>query len=96
MASHLLASLIVGWAGGAEAQVGMTTDIITGVVTDVGGAPSANVTIEALSLETQISRTTTTDARGRFTILFPDGGGQYRVSPRTGQLAPLIRRFHPV
>jgi hypothetical protein len=66
----------------ARAQVGSTTDIITGVVVDASGAPVEGVTIEARSLDLQVSRTAVTDPRGRYTILFPDGGGQYQMSAR--------------
>ena len=59
----------------AHAQIGGTTDILTGLVVGPDSQPMANVIIEALSLETQITRTTTTNARGRYTLLFPDGGG---------------------
>ncbi|HEX9728369.1 MAG TPA: carboxypeptidase regulatory-like domain-containing protein [Gemmatimonadales bacterium] len=72
----------------ALAQVGVTTDIITGTVTYPDSAPIPDVLIEALSLETQITRTTRTDSRGRFSILFPDGGGQYRMSARKVGLMP--------
>ena len=62
---------------GATAQVGATTDIITGTVTGPDSQPLAGAVVQAISVETQISRQRTTDARGRFTIVFPDGGGQY-------------------
>ena len=65
-----------------NAQVGVTTDIITGVVVDATGNPLANVIVEALSLESQITRNARTDERGRYTILFPDGGGQYQMTAR--------------
>jgi len=66
----------------SRGQVGATTDIITGVVVDASGVPLEGVTIEARSLDLQVSRTAVTDARGRYTILFPDGGGQYQMSAR--------------
>ncbi len=72
----------------AAAQLGGTTDIITGVVRDVDGAPVPDVIIEAFSLETEITRRATTDARGRYTILFPDGGGQYRMTARAVGMVP--------
>lgn len=65
-----------------SAQVGETTDIITGVVVGMDAQPLSDVVIEAVSLETEVSRTATTDQRGRYTILFPDGGGQYRMTAR--------------
>src|SRR5207249_11144289 len=39
-------------------------------------------------VETQITRHATTDARGRFTIVFPDGGGQYDLTIRFIGMAP--------
>ena len=71
-----------------RAQVGATTDIITGVVTDSAGHPLAEASVEALSLETQITRRQLTDPRGRFTIVFPDGGGQYQMTARMIGMAP--------
>ena len=82
---HLAMVLLVGAPAPATAsvQVGATTDIITGVVVGPDGRPSANVVIEAMSLETEITQTTRTDQRGRYTILFPDGGGQYPMTAWT-------------
>ncbi len=80
----------------ADGQVGGTTDILTGVVVSADGIPLAGVLVEAFSLETEISRTTRTDRRGRYSILFPDGGGQYRMSARAVGMAPqtvVLARF---
>lgn len=63
----------------ASAQVGSTTDIIMGRITSPDGQPVAGAHVEVTSTETQISRTKTTDANGRYSILFPDGGGAYSV-----------------
>ncbi|HVO36181.1 MAG TPA: TonB-dependent receptor [Gemmatimonadales bacterium] len=75
----------------AAAQVGMGTDIITGVITDEDGTPIPDATVEAYSLETQVTRRAHTDARGRFTILFTDGGGQYRMSVRVLGMTPRVQ-----
>src|SRR5438128_1786345 len=72
----------------AAAQVGTTTDIITGTVVGLDSQPLAGALVQALSVETQISRHATTDARGRFTIVFPDGGGQYDLTVRFIGMAP--------
>jgi len=72
----------------AAAQVGTTTDIITGTVVGPDSQPLAGALVQALSVETQISRNATTDARGRFTIVFPDGGGQYDLTVRFIGMAP--------
>ncbi len=78
----------------AAAQVVSSTDIIIGRVTGAQNEPIENATVTATSVETGISRSKRTDANGRYTILFPDGGGQYRLTiasigfaPRTINLA---------
>jgi hypothetical protein len=73
----------------AQAQIGSATDIITGLVRDSAG-PIEGAVVQAYSLETQVTRTTRTDARGRFTILFPDGGGQYRMQVSAIGMTPRI------
>jgi len=72
----------------ARAQAGVGTDIITGTILGDDGAAVQDATVEAYSLETQVTRRAHTDARGRFTILFPDGGGQYRMSVRVLGMNP--------
>ncbi|HET7623250.1 MAG TPA: carboxypeptidase-like regulatory domain-containing protein, partial [Gemmatimonadaceae bacterium] len=57
----------------ARAQVGSTTDILTGTVTGPDSQPLPDATVEAVSVETGISRTHTTNDKGRWTIVFPDG-----------------------
>jgi carboxypeptidase family protein len=64
-------------------QVGVSTDLITGTVTDQDGAPLQGATIEAMSLETRVLRSAVTDPRGRYRILFPDGGGRYQIYARS-------------
>ncbi|HEV8355175.1 MAG TPA: carboxypeptidase regulatory-like domain-containing protein, partial [Gemmatimonadales bacterium] len=73
------------------AQIGSTSDVLTGVVKDSTGLPVAEAIVEATSLETGIMRTTKTDPRGRYTLLFPDGGGQYRVIVRAIGKTPIMR-----
>jgi hypothetical protein len=87
---RLVAGLLLLPAGLA-AQVGATTDILTGVVTDGTGAPVAQIVVEATAVETEIVRGARTDARGRYTILFPDGGGQYRLTFRGIGFQPVTR-----
>jgi hypothetical protein len=72
----------------AATQVGTTTDIITGTVTGPDGQPLPGAVVEATSTETQVSRQRTTDARGRFALLFPEGGGQYQLVVRYVGMAP--------
>src|ERR1700741_364232 len=76
------------------AQVGSTTDVVRGRVTDERGEPVQGASVQATSVETGTSRTAVTGADGRYTIVFPDGGGRYRVrvarlgqAPRTVDVA---------
>ncbi len=86
----MAAVLVTLGAPTAHAQSVTGTDIITGQVTDMEGEGVEGANIEAMSLETQVTRRTRTDSRGRFTILFPDGGGQYRMTVRAVGMAPRI------
>ncbi|MFP5353668.1 MAG: carboxypeptidase regulatory-like domain-containing protein [Gemmatimonadota bacterium] len=88
MRRALLAFALVAPAP-AVAQMGATTDIITGTVTRAEvNAPIEGANIEVMSVETNVTRRARTNAQGRFTVLFPDGGGQYRVTARALGLAP--------
>ena len=92
----LFAALL--FAGGfvprsVRAQIGTTTDIITGTVTGPDGKPMDNVTVAVKSAETGITRSKHTDSQGRYTVLFPDGGGQYRVEFRAIGFAPVSRNI---
>ena len=75
--------LIIGLLGAvtsrARAQVGSTTDIIMGKVTSQDGAPVVGARVEATSSETGITRRKTTNETGDYSILFPDGGGNYTM-----------------
>src|SRR3989441_2294206 len=73
----------------AASQVGTTTDIITVTGTGLDSQPLAGAVVQATSLETQVSRQHVTDSRGRFTIVFPDGGGRYELTARFIGLAPV-------
>src|SRR5438045_8644563 len=70
-----LLSLVV--AIPSRGQVGSTTDIIMGKVTGAEGEPVVNARVEVTSNETGITRRKTTNEKGEFSILFPDGGGSY-------------------
>ncbi len=78
-----------------RAQVGSTTDIITGQVKGPGDQPIVGATVTVTSIDTHISRSHTTNSDGRYTVVFPDGGGQYRVEIRAVGYTPseaLIQR----
>ncbi len=74
----LAAAVLLG-AGAADAQVGSTTDIIMGKVLAPDSTPVVGARIEVTSNETGITRRKETNERGEFSILFPDGGGAYRL-----------------
>ncbi|MBK8002943.1 MAG: carboxypeptidase regulatory-like domain-containing protein [Gemmatimonadetes bacterium] len=84
--------LLLFGARGAAAQVGVTTDILTGTVADSAGRPLQGVTVEAVSLETGVQRAGQTDGRGRYRILFPDGGGRYQLFFRLIGMTPARRQ----
>jgi hypothetical protein len=68
-----------------------TSDVITGQVTDANGAPIPGARVTALAAETEMTRTATTNPQGRFTLVFPDGGGQYRITVSYPGLTPVTR-----
>ncbi len=72
----------------AQAQVGGSTDIIIGTVSGPAGAPLAGARVQVTSVETGVTRTKTTNDKGQYTLLFPDGGGQYRVAVQYLGYAP--------
>src|SRR5689334_24863264 len=73
----------------ARAQVGSTTDIITGKITSPDGKPVEGARVDAMSVETGVTRSRTTNDKGQYTILFPDGGGSYRMTVRYLGFAPV-------
>ena len=101
--SKAFGSLLVGLffilasvAAPAGAQIGATTDIITGTVKAENAQPIKDATVEVTSLETNVTRRARTNAQGRYTILFPDGGGEYRVVIRAIGLAPATSEIRRV
>jgi hypothetical protein len=84
--SWLVGSLVL--ACPALAQVGSTTDIIMGKVTSPDGKPVAGAIVTVTSLYGNIVRQKQTTANGHYSVLFPDGGGQYRVEIRSVGFAP--------
>lgn len=74
-----LAAGMLAHAAPLVAQVGSSTDIIMGRVVGPDSAPVAGARVLIVSVATQATKNTLTRADGRFTVLFRDGGGQYRV-----------------
>src|SRR5579871_6092494 len=79
---NIIAAVVALIAAPARAQVGSTTDIITGKVVDSTGKPVVAATVTAISVDTHISRSRQSNTDGRYTIVFPDGGGQYQLQVR--------------
>jgi hypothetical protein len=71
-----------------HAQVGTTTEIIAGRVTGADSQPIVNARVEVVSLESGVVKRTTTRTDGRFSLLFRDGGAQYRVTVNALGMAP--------
>ena len=76
------------------AQAASSTDVITGLVTNDQGQPVVDAQISILAVESQVTRTAKTNAKGRYTIVFPDGGGQYRLTARYIGFAPVQRAIN--
>ena len=71
-----------------RAQIGTTTEIIAGRVTRPDSTPIAGALIDVTSLESGVVRHTQTSADGRFSLLFRDGGAQYRLIARMVGMVP--------
>jgi hypothetical protein len=71
------AILVSGAAASAGAQ---ESDIIRGKVTGPDSLPLENVKVTAMSLSTNQSISKNTGRDGRFTIIFPNGGGDFMIS----------------
>jgi hypothetical protein len=72
-----------------RAQVGSGTDILTGSVTGSLGEPLSGVSIAFTSVETGVRRATLSNQQGRFTMVFPGGGGRYEVEATFLGMAPV-------
>lgn len=57
------------WAVPVAAQTQITTGVIQGTVTDATGAMLPGVSVEAKNIQTNLTRTTVTEANGRFVFL---------------------------
>jgi hypothetical protein len=86
----ILGAAAITAPAGIRAQVGSTTEIITGKVTGPAGEPIAGARVEVMSVETEVTRGRTTNDKGQYTLLFPDGGGQYRVTVKAIGFAPHV------
>ncbi|HEX3157966.1 MAG TPA: carboxypeptidase-like regulatory domain-containing protein, partial [Gemmatimonadaceae bacterium] len=76
--------------------VAQDPDIIRGTVTDSSGQPIRDAQVTVTSLAAETSRTGRTDDRGRFTILFANGGGDYFVRIVSIGLQPFETRVQRI
>ncbi len=72
----------------AAAQIGTTTQIITGKVVGPDSLALAGAHVDITSVETGVVKHTLTRADGRFSLLFRDGGAQYIVKVTYIGMAP--------
>ncbi len=73
----LLVIVALAIPGAANAQ---QADVIRGRITGPDSAAIQGVVVTATSIGGNVSRTSRTDASGRFTITFPNGEGDYMIS----------------
>ena len=81
----LMLLALPGWVAAQDA------DVLTGRVLDAEGKPVVGARVEAVSIETEISRSVLTDGNGRYMLLFPDGGGRYVLRVTMLGMADLVR-----
>jgi hypothetical protein len=86
--AFLFVLLLCALPRGAAAQA---SDMLTGRVVGPDGKPVVGARVEAISIETEITRSALTDASGRYMILFPDGGGRYVIRISFLGMAPEVR-----
>lgn len=66
-------------AGAPESARAQAADVLTGRVTGPGGNPVEGARVEVMSTTLETTRSVITGGNGRYTVLFPDGGGSYVV-----------------
>lgn len=86
--AFLLLGLMMCVTRAAAAQ---EADVLTGRVVDEAGEVLVGARVEAMSLESEITRSSLTDRNGRFMISFPDGGGRYLIRITYLGKADLVR-----
>lgn len=76
-------------AGAASAQVGTTTDLVVGQIVGPDTLPLRGAHVAVTSLESGITRTVTSDDKGHYSVVFPDGGGRYVVTVQYLGMFPM-------
>lgn len=81
MKSPRLLLLLIGMLALAAPRAARAqTDVIRGRVTGPDSAGLEGVTVTVTSISGNVSRTAKTDSRGRYTVTFPGGDGDYMVA----------------
>src|ERR1700716_3895492 len=89
---HLLISIAIWFvaAAGLAAQSQITTGVIEGVVVDASGAVVPGAAVEIRNVDTNLTRTLTTDRGGRFVALqLPPG--HYTVTLKLSGFATVVQ-----
>ncbi|MDQ2890043.1 MAG: hypothetical protein M3R65_05745 [Gemmatimonadota bacterium] len=84
-----LAFFMAAVASPLRAQVGTTTDVIVGRVVGPDSLGLRGAHVDVTSIESGITRKQATGDDGRFSVVFPDGGGRYVVSVHYLGMAPV-------
>ena len=74
----LLTSLLL--CGATASVSAQESDIIRGRVTGPDSAALEGVNVTVTSISGNVSRTARTDSKGRFTVTFPGGDGDYMIT----------------
>jgi hypothetical protein len=74
-----------------DAQTEGGSDILAGRVTDLTGKPVADAQVGVTSVASHVTRTTTTDADGRYRIYFPETAAQYFLQVKRLGFSPVQR-----
>ncbi len=91
----LFAFVLLGISHTATAQTQITTAVIQGTVTDATGANLPGVTVEVRNVSTNLTRTMTTSADGRYVfLLLPPGN--YRMTFTLSGFATLVQEEVPL
>lgn len=73
------------------AQTHGGVDILSGHVTDLTGKPIADAQVGVTSLRSGLTRSNTTDERGRYRIFFPETPTHYKLEVKRMGFAPMQR-----
>ncbi|HET7614572.1 MAG TPA: carboxypeptidase-like regulatory domain-containing protein [Gemmatimonadaceae bacterium] len=87
--------ILIPFALGAGADIVSAqepaADVLSGRVTDVAGKPVADARVISTAETSGVTRSTTTDASGRYKIFFPETAPQYRLQVKRMGFAPVQR-----